>query len=232
MYARQVDHRTLTFGVSGLLVRNSLVMYDHETNSLWSHLTGEALSGPLAGQRLEMIASTQAGWAIWRRAHPDTLLLAFDPLLLVDPYSAYYRSSRLGMEPDDAGPGVDPRLKPKEKVIGVRIHGHVKAYSLDTLARDRVVDDIVGDVPVVVVFDGGTQSGAVFRRDPRGESLAFRAGPSPLRMVDERTGSMWDGLTGAAINGPLRGIVLEQIPITYEFWFAWAEFYPETDLFA
>ena len=45
MYARKVDNRTLTFGVSGLLVRNSLVMYDRETGSLWSHLSGKALDG-------------------------------------------------------------------------------------------------------------------------------------------------------------------------------------------
>ena len=232
MYARQVDSRTLTFGVSGLLVRNSLVMYDHETGSLWSHLTGDALAGPLAGEHLELIASTQASWANWHRGHPSTFVLAFDPSLASDPYSTYYRSPRLGVDHDQADFVVDPRLKPKEKVIGLRLEGHVKAYSLTTLAKDGVVNDIVGDIPVVVVFDGATESGAVFRRDLAGEALTFRGGPAALELVDEGSASTWDGLTGRATSGRLTGAVLEQIPITYGFWFAWSDFYPETDLFA
>ena len=232
MYARQVDRQTLTFGVSGLLVRNSLVMYDHETGSLWSHVTGEALDGPLAGQRLALMPSTQASWGSWRRRHPETLLLALDESLLGDPYSAYYGSPRLGVDHDQGDFVVDPRLKPKAKVIGLRLDGHVKAYSVAGLARDRVVDDLVGDVPIVVVFDGASESGAVFSRDSAGRRLTFRPGAGPLDMVDADTGSTWDGLLGVAISGRLTGTVLQQIPITYGFWFAWSDFYPETDLFA
>lgn len=232
MYAREVGDRTLTLGVSGLLVRNSLVMYDHQTESLWSHLTGQALAGPLAGEHLHLIASTQASWAAWRRDHPDTLLLAFDPALVGDPYSAYYRSPQLGVDHDQADFVADPRLGPKEKVIGLRLDGRVKAYSLSTLTKDKVVNDVVGDVPVVVVFDGATQSGAVFRRHTAGKLLTFRPGPAALDMVDEESGSTWDGLSGKATSGPLDGAVLEQIPVTYAFWFAWSDFYPETDLFA
>lgn len=231
MYARKVGDRTLTFGVSGLLVRNSLVMYDRPTNSLWSHVTGEALDGPLAGKRLQLIASTQASWGSWRRAHPDTLLLAFDQSLTGDPYSIYYRSARLGVDHEQADIVVDPRLKPKEKVIGLRVDGHVKAYSFTALARSRVVNDLVGDVLVVVVFDGATESGAVFRRDPAGV-LIFHMGHGALELIDAQTESLWDGLTGTATSGPQKGTVLEQIPITYGFWFAWSDFYPETDLFA
>ncbi len=232
MYARKVGDQTLTFGVSGLLVRNSLVMYDRETESLWSHLTGEALAGPLAGRRLQLIASTQASWATWRRGHPHTLLLSLSQSLVGDPYSAYYRSPRLGIDHDRADRTSDPRLGPKEKVIGLRLDGHVKAYSLATLAKDKVVNDVIGDVEVVVVFDGASESGAVFRRNPVGDLLTFRPGSAALGLVDKETGSDWDGLTGRATSGPLNGTVLEQIPITYGFWFAWSDFYPETDLFA
>ena len=35
-----------TFGVSGRLLRNVLIMYDHQTNSEWSQLRGIALTGP------------------------------------------------------------------------------------------------------------------------------------------------------------------------------------------
>ena len=232
MYARKVGEQTLNFGVSGLLVRNSLVMYDHQTGSLWSHLTGQALAGPMKGEQLQLIASAQASWGTWRRAHRNTLLMTFGPYRPSDPYNGYDRGPRLGVDHDQADLVIDPRLKPKDKVVGLRLDGHVKAYSLSTLARDRVVNDVIGYVPVVLVFDGGTESGAVMQRDPSGRTLTFRPGPGALELVDQETGSTWDGLLGTATSGPMHGTTLEGIPITYAFWFAWSQFYPETDLFA
>ena len=58
MYRREVEGRELTFGVSGKLFKNALVMYDRETRSLWSHFSGEALSGPMKGRRLERAAAS------------------------------------------------------------------------------------------------------------------------------------------------------------------------------
>jgi len=206
-------------------------MYDHETGSLWSHLTGQALAGPLAGEGLQLIASTQASWGSWHHAHPESLLLAFDPSLVDDPYSTYYLSPQLGVDREQAD-DVDPRLGAKQKVLGVRLDGHSKAYSMGALARDKVLNDLVGDVPLVVVFDGNTASGAVFRRNPNGRMLTFRPGSNPLELVDMETGSTWNGLIGKATTGPLSGTVMEQVPITFGFWFAWANFYPESELFA
>ena len=40
MYAREAKGQTLTFQVSGMLWKRSLVMRDIETGSLWSHLLG------------------------------------------------------------------------------------------------------------------------------------------------------------------------------------------------
>ncbi len=229
MYAREVNGKTLSFGVSGKLIRNSLVMFDRETGTLWSHLTGEALDGPLVGNHLRQVLSEQTTWGRWRAEHPQTRMLDIDPAdVRFDPYQAYYGA------PD---PGVvgrkraDDRLPVKEKVIGVRLNGEVKAYSFTALARDRVVNDTVGGVPVVVVFDGLTFSGAVYRSDPGGSLLTFVPGPTSLSMRDKETGSTWDGLSGKATAGPDAGMELEQVPITYSFWFGWVDFYPNTGVY-
>ena len=58
MYARTVDDQTLTFAVSGLLWNRSLVMIDKETRSLWSHLLGESMQGPLQGKPLDFLTAT------------------------------------------------------------------------------------------------------------------------------------------------------------------------------
>ena len=229
MYARDVNGKTLTFGVSGKLIRNSLVMFDRETGTLWSHLTGEALEGPLAGQHLQQVLSEQTTWGRWRAEHPNTLMLDVEPSdVRFDPYQTYYG------RPDEGVVGrkrVDDRLPVKEKVIGVRLGGEVKAYSFTALARDRVVNDTVGGVPLVVVFDGLSFSGAVYRRDPGGRLLTFAPGTNSLSMVDSQTGSTWDGLSGRSTTGPDAGMVLEQVPITYSFWFGWVDFYPDTQVY-
>jgi Protein of unknown function (DUF3179) len=229
VYARDLDGQTLTFGVSGKLIRNSLVMYDHETYTLWSHLTGEALSGPLLGHRLQQILSEQTTWGRWRAQHPQTQMLKVDPTdQRPDPYRYYYNSSEAGVK---GRKHPDNRLPTKERVIGVRLGGEVKAYSFNALARARVVDDTLGGVPLVVVFDGASESGAVYRRDPAGRVLTLAPGPSALSMVDSETGSTWDGLSGTAIAGANAGTQLEQIAITYSFWFGWADFYPNTRVY-
>ena len=229
MYARDVNGKTLTFGVSGKLIRNSLVMFDRETGTLWSHLTGEALTGSLIGQHLQQVLSEQTTWGRWRAEHPKTLLLDVDPIeVWWDPYDLYYDSSNAGVVGRKRN---DNRLPVKEKVIGVRLGGEAKAYSFKALARDGVVNDTVGGAPLVVIFDGQSQSGAVYRRDPGGKPLTFVAGASALTMLDEESGSTWDGLSGKATAGADAGMELEQVPITYSFWFGWVDFYPSTQVY-
>ena len=229
MYARDVNGKTLTFGVSGKLIRNSLVMFDRETGTLWSHLTGEALDGPLLGQHLDQVLSAQTTWGRWRAAHPRTLMLDVDPGdVKFDPYQNYYGAPDAGVVGRKRS---DDRLPVKEKVVGVRLGGKVKAYSFTALARDRVVNDTIGGVPLLVVFDGPSQSGAVYRRDPGGKLLTFAPGRDALSMVDSETRSTWDGISGKAIAGVDVDMRLEQVPITYSFWFGWVDFYPNTELY-
>jgi hypothetical protein len=229
VYTRDVNGKTLTFGVSGKLIRNSLVMFDRETDTLWSHLTGEAVQGKLVGQQLQQVLSEQTTWGRWRAQHPKTLMLDVDPFeVSFDPYDSYYDSPNAGVVGRKL---TDNRLPVKEKVIGVRLGGEVKAYSFKALARDKVVNDTVGAVPVVVVFDGPSQSGAVYRRDPGGKLLTFTRGPTALSMLDDETSSTWDGLSGKALSRLDAGLQLDPVPITYSFWFGWVDFYPNTQIY-
>ncbi len=54
-YDARVDGEVLRFGVSGLLRKSDLVMWDGATTSLWQQITGEAVVGELAGTRLDLI---------------------------------------------------------------------------------------------------------------------------------------------------------------------------------
>jgi hypothetical protein len=119
--ARGTKQGTLHFGVSGLLWRNALIMYDRETNSYWSHLTGEAVQGKLKGNTLEMIAGVpRSTWGAWKKQHPKTKLLSVGGRTSrpTDAYADYHASDRTGLVPVER---TDARLRPKDTVIGVRL---------------------------------------------------------------------------------------------------------------
>ena len=116
VFDREVDGRELTFGVSGRLLMNSLVMYDRETNSLWSQFAGEAIFGPMDGTKLEIVASQLTPWGDWRRQYPDTLVLDNqDNPIREDSYFGYYldgTAGQLGRDQQGRTPadkGVRPR---------------------------------------------------------------------------------------------------------------------------
>jgi hypothetical protein len=62
-FLRELDGRVLSFGTSGMLYADNLVMYDRQTESLWPQLTGQASIGVLTGQRLEAIPMGTVAWS-------------------------------------------------------------------------------------------------------------------------------------------------------------------------
>jgi hypothetical protein len=75
VYAREIEGQEFTFGVSGKLIRNVLVMYDRQTGSLWSQLLGEAIDGDMVGASLSFLPSWMMSWKEWKAMHPDTVAL-------------------------------------------------------------------------------------------------------------------------------------------------------------
>jgi len=214
----------LTFGVSGKLVRNSLLMYDHETQSLWSHLTGSAIEGPLTGTRLTVLPATETTWAAWKAAYPTARVLPHDYPGQTDEYRGYYASNDagiLGRKRDDS------RLPPKAIVVGVRIMDLPKAYSLDSVVAKNVVNDTFEDVPLVLMATSD-RSASVFQRTINGQTLTFASAGGQVH--DRETGSTWDPVTGRASGGPLAGQSLTAVPATTSFWFGWFDFFPGTAL--
>jgi len=216
-----------TFGVSGKLIMNVLVMYDRQTGTLWSQLLGEAVEGPLKGTRLEFLPSWQTTWADWKARYPHTLAIQKGYRGSFDPYESYFSSNRAGVIGETLQ---DERLYVKEFVIGVEQNGEAVAYPYSVLNEQPVVNDQVGGVPILVIFDEDTGSGVVFERFHEGQEMVFRS-EAGLTLVDENTGTKWDGLTGEALEGPLAGQALARLKSTRSFWFGWKDFYPQTRVY-
>jgi len=59
---RNIGDTTHTFGVSGKLIMNALVMCDRQTDTLWSQFLSRAVRGALSGTQLEIMPSLQTTW--------------------------------------------------------------------------------------------------------------------------------------------------------------------------
>ena len=224
MYARSVSGRTLSFGVSGMLWRENLVMYDRETDSWWAQATGQAIEGPLKGTTLQMRPSDMMTWKEWRARHPRTLVLSKIESGRTrgtsDVYTRYHDGGNLGVTGrtrlNTGGVGA------KTRVLGFRFNGKAFAVVLDDLASEPVLVSAVPGEPFVIA---GTPDGSGAR--------AFRAGPHAFSvrqgavLVDEATGSEWSAFEGLAIEGDLAGTRLEPVPATLAYWFAWRAFFPD-----
>jgi hypothetical protein len=227
VYSRQVGDQLLDFGVSGKLVMNVLVMYDRQTESLWSQILGKAIEGEYRGTELEFLPSWQTTWEDWKTRHPETLALVKGYQGIRDPYQGYYQSGQAGVIGEATR---DNRLEVKEFVIGVAQDLDAVAYPFRTLSAEPVVNDRIGNQEVLIVFDADNASGVVFNRMLNGAELTFRNSEN-LQLIDEETGSVWDGLSGTAVEGALAGAQLERIKSTRSFWFGWKDFYPDTRIY-
>jgi hypothetical protein len=228
VYSREIEGQEYTFGVSGKLIMNVLVMYDRQTDSLWAQLLGEAVEGPMKGTKLEFIPAVHTTWTDWKARHPDTLALVKGYSGAYSGYRDYFGSDRAGVLGEFVD---DDRLYIKEFVIGVEQGGEAVAYPFGVLNEQPLVNDQVGGVPVLVVFDANTGAGVVYnRRVGDGRVLSFEH-IEELILVDAETGTTWDGMSGLALEGPLAGARLRSVKSTASFWFGWKDWYPETRVY-
>ncbi len=71
VFDRRVNGTQLTFSVSGKLADDTLVMYDHETDSEWKQSLGRGIAGPHEGTKLERLPATTTTYEQFRSLYPD-----------------------------------------------------------------------------------------------------------------------------------------------------------------
>ncbi len=199
-------------------------------------MVGAAVRGPMKGENLKPLESTFTRWSTWKGLYPDSKVLTsgrrFSLGLRRDPYESYYRSSDTGIIPTRLS---DKRVYPKEFVLGLVINDRAKAYPFSALSAQPVVNDVFEGDSILVVFEKESATGMVFARKLQGRTLTFTRteikGKKGFFLIDHATGSVWNGLNGKAVQGPLKGQRLGPVPVTPSFWFGWVDHYPKTMIF-
>ncbi len=225
MYVRTVKDQELSFIVSGKLWRDAMVMLDRETMTHWSHLTGHAFKGDLTGEELEFYASEMTTWSEWLAANPETRVL-FKELEergeTKSPYEGYFDSpDRLGIFGREIE---DHRLKPKDIVIAVETGDVSMAFLRDQLPRDRAVNTVLAETPIVIV---PTPAGGFLAYDRRVGDSAPDLELSGGRLLGPN-GQAWDVVTGKPAPDTAEDTPsLEPLRAHVVYWFGWVSFFPE-----
>lgn len=244
-YVRELDNvGVVTFGTSGRLYNSSLVMYDRETESLWTHFNGQAVVGELAGVSLQRLPTQTMSWGSFLQANPTAAVLTTETGHRRDygrnPYPGY---DDVSTNPFLLDGEVDSRLAAKERVVGIERNGQSAVLLLSSLAATGVLEaDVGGDTLTAwhlpgtasaleaATVEGGRDIGAVGVYLPvvDGETLTFTR-DADNQFVDDQTGSVWS-IQGRALDGPLAGSQLTRVEHLDTFWFAFAAFAPDTQV--
>ena len=215
-----------TFGVSGDLVGSNLVMYDRATDSRWPQVLATAVAGAHEGASLRGVPVVWTTWGAWCSVHPDTRVLSestgyvrnydTDPYGGYNPRSGYYEGDGTlfrPLHPDDRFGRKEPFLAARESAATTGTTATTVAVRKATLRERGVVptDDYLA------VYDPALDSGTLYRT----------AGTD----VD-RTAYEW-------VDGRVRGpegthdptaLPLDRATAFDAMWFAWAGFYPDTEV--
>jgi hypothetical protein len=159
-----------------------------------------------------------------------------------DRHSIEYDELLSGGPPRDGIPSIDePKfedpgeaaewLADNEPVISLEIGGDARAYPLQILTWHEIVNDTVGDVPVIVTFCPLCNSAITFDRRLGGEVYEFGTSGllrnSDLVMYDRTSESLWQQLTGEAIVGDLVGEQLTFLPASIVSFADFRSAYPD-----
>lgn len=214
-------------GTSGFLYRSNKLMFDEDTNSLWSTLLGYPVVGPLVDKgivlRRHPVVTTT--WGQWRARHPDSKVLDIDTGFRRDyaegaAYSSYFSNDNLMFTiPEQL---VDPSLANKAEILALREGDDALAISAEFLDSHRVYHDQLAGRNIVVVTD---KSGA--NRVYATQENQFERTENGQRLIDSKHNS-WQVLEGFLL-GP-NGQELPRVPAHRAFWFGWKAAVPDTRL--
>lgn len=181
-------------------------MKDLETGSLWSHILGEAMRGPLKGQKLQILPGIVMTWDEWRTMHPHTTVWIMER----KPLDFAINTLRAG----------------EKYVYGVRIGTQAKAWDYSYLRQHPVIEESIENHPIWVVHEKDSGFTRIYSRFLQNQVLNLVSQDDHMLTVLSSDGTLWDLKSGIALEGPLKGEILTIKPGIISFASSWRFFYP------
>jgi hypothetical protein len=226
VWGRELDGLVLTFHLAGINNQNFL-MRDEQTGTYWQQISGRAISGPLSGKALKLVASDELGLSLWRSEQPGGTVLkdvpAYVPSYAAKNWDVKMKKTPTVLSYPEHGFG------PRELMLGARAFGEARAWPFERVISEKLIKDRIGGQPMLLVVGPDEKSVRAFRTPVSVEFYRTAANPPGL-MMDSATGSEWN-FQGCAITGRSKGTCLDRIDVIADYWFDWRNYNPGTTVY-
>lgn len=251
VYDRRFKHGdknyVFDFGVSGMLRKSDMVMWDKQTETWWQQLTGEGLVGELNGEILNFFPSLIISVEEFFSSNPEGKIMIshkkdnYGQTYGTNPYHNYDSLGNQGSKFFDEV--IDDRLPAMERVVDIENGGEYKIYPFKKIRKSKVINDDFNGKRIVIFYAGKTVSVldkkniedshhvgtvTVFSSIVDGIVLTFKRKKG--KFIDTETGSVWD-ITGKCVEGSYIGKQLVTEVHSNHFAFAWLAFHPESEIY-
>ena len=217
-YSPVIDGKGEEFRLVGMDHFNAM-FEDRSTKSWWRQVSGEAIAGPLKGRNLKEVPSQQMTLQAWLEIHPDTKIMQPD---------STYKHQYEELKDFDKGNTESKLLKKdslswndKSWIVGIQLGMHARAYDWNDLLRQKIINDTLAGVGILVAVEPDSASFHVWNRD----SLQFIYDGQSLKDIQTRSSWNWQG---KAVEGSLKDHRMPVIQSYQEFWHSWNTFRPQT----
>jgi len=228
---RVINGQTTTFGVSGKLFNTNLMPFDRQTESYWSQLRLDCVTGELINEKSDNIMFFETTWKTWISLYPNAPIIStntgFNRNYNQYPYGEYKTDNSLLFFPVDNQSNALPQ---KERVLSLYLNDITKVYTFDSFSESRVnvITDIVDGQNIIVVGSKEDNFMAAFS-NPSNISFEAVVDNYPVVLKDTE-GNEWD-VFGIAVSGPRKGQKLEKPTSMMAYWFAVVAFYPDVVIY-
>ncbi|WP_338868937.1 DUF3179 domain-containing (seleno)protein [Spirosoma sp. SC4-14] len=190
---------------------------DATTGSWWRQANGEAIAGPLRGDTLPEVFSQQVTLKQWLALYPNSLIMQPD---------STYNDSYAKLDKYERGKGGSELTQTdslswhdKSWVVGIQVGKRTKAYDWNRLKRERVINDTLGERPILIVLAPDNRSFFAYHRPLPADQ--FRLQHDTLLTSQQAYRITGQNITNS--TAPLARLSAYQ-----EFWHSWRTFHPDT----
>jgi hypothetical protein len=232
VWKAEIEGLRLKFHLAGINNQNFL-MRDEETGSYWQQISGAAISGPLRGKQLTLVASDELTFALWKVEKPEGTVLN-DVAAFVPEYARKDWDVRMRKAPTVLS-YAENGLTARDLMLGIKAFGASRAFPYDSVLKNKLVQDRVGSEAVILVVGADEQSVRVFVQKIPGvvevpEFYRIAGSANGALFMDDVTGSGWN-FQGCSVSGKSQGICLERVQVIKDYWFDWRHYNPATTVY-
>ncbi len=181
VFDRSFGDAVYDFGTSGMLWNSNVLLYDRQTESLWSQAAMKAVAGEAAKNNLSftMLPATLSTWKEWSTLHPTTIVLSTNTGHQREyskvHYASYFASPKLWFDVDNHLS--NPReFAAKEEMLLVQVGKGLRLYSINELIETGgTIIDNVGKTTITIDVSTYNKTASVRGTQPNATMYWFAA---------------------------------------------------------